>query len=92
MVSRKCSDYIIFKHIPKLTELNVLNQSASHKSRNIDVLINQKDRREFSSKTVFPLEEPHPFADRKHVLHKITIYFRCNESDRVLNLKTPLLS
>lgn len=55
MVSIKCSDYIIHKHIPKLTELNVLNQS--HKSRNIDVLINQKDRQEFSSKKCIFLRE-----------------------------------
>lgn len=32
MVSIKFSDYIIHKHIPKLTELNVLNQSSSHKT------------------------------------------------------------
>lgn len=57
MVSIKFSDYIIHKHIPKLTELNVLNQSSSHKSRNIDVLINQKDRQEFSSKKSIFLRE-----------------------------------
>lgn len=62
MVSRKYSDYIIFKHIPKLTELNVLNQSASHKSRNIDVLINQKDRREFSSKNCISLRGASPLC------------------------------
>lgn len=38
----------------------------------------RKTDKSFPVKSVFSLEKPQSFADGKHELYKITIYFRCN--------------